>query len=153
MYRFAAPLRFYEEDLRDVIIVFSEQTKAISQNAADYIVSYDVIAKDEKNKLNNLSKDYFDFLLSHSNQYFKEIDQFLTDPKNDKYTRMYGNTVSDLKAKILLERDRFTEFQYLIEHLVTFVVENNADKLHDIRSIVRVFLHFMYFNCDIGKTK
>jgi hypothetical protein len=153
LYKFIAPLRFYEKDLREIIIVFSERTKIISQIAADYIITYDLIAKEEKNKLNNLSKEYFDFLLSHSNLYFKDIDQFLTDPKNDRYTRMYSNTVSDLQAKILLERNRFAEFQFLIEHLVDFVVDSNQDKLRDIRSLVRVFVHFMYFNCDLGRTK
>lgn len=153
LYKFAAPLRFYEKDLRDIIIFFSAQSKNLSQKASDYITSFDLIDKEQKNELNNLSKEYFDFILDHSNQYFKDIEQFLLDPKNDKYTKMYANTVSDLQAKIILERSRFTEFQYLIEHLVDFVVTNNGEKLNDIRNLVRVFIHFMYFNCDIGKTK
>ena len=31
LYKFQAPLRFYEKELRDVIIVFSENSKAIQQ--------------------------------------------------------------------------------------------------------------------------
>lgn len=153
LYQFIAPLRFYEKDLREVVVIFSEQSQTISNKATEYILNYDIVAKEEKNKLNGLSKDYFDFILKHSNQYFKDIEEFLIDPRNDKYTRMYSNTVSDLQARILLERNRFSEFQFLIEHLIDFVVERNQDKLKDIRSLVRVFIHFMYFNCDIGKTK
>jgi hypothetical protein len=149
--KFIAPLRFYEKELRDVIIVFSSQSEAISNEAKSYIKTFTVIDKEKKNELNNLSKEYFDFIKSHSIQYFEEIETFLRDPKNETYTRMYSNTVSDLKAKIILDRNKFADFMYLIEHLIVYTVENNEEKLKDFRKIVRVFIHFMYFNCDIGK--
>jgi hypothetical protein len=152
LYKFQAPLRFYEKELKEVIIVFSEQNKTISTEAKSYITSFTVIDKDKKNELNNLSKDYFDFLKSHSLQYFEEIEKFLRDPKNETYTRMYSNTVSDLQGAITTQRNRFNEFEHIIEHLIDYTVGNNEDKLKHIRRIVRVFLHFMYFNCDIGKT-
>ena len=74
--KFLSPLRFYEKDLRDVIIVFSEQSKAISTEAKSYITSFTVIDKEKKNELNDLSKEYFEFLKSHSLQYFEEIEKF-----------------------------------------------------------------------------
>lgn len=152
LYKFIDPLRFYEKDLRDVIIVFTEQSKTISNEAKSYITNFTVIDKEKKNDLNDLSKEYFEFLKSHSLQYFEEIEDFLRNPKNDVYTRMYSNTVSDLQAKIILDRNRFTDFMHLIEHLVDYMVGNNQDKLNNLRKIVRVFIHFMYFNCDIGRT-
>jgi hypothetical protein len=36
--------------------------------------------------------------------------------------------------------------------MINFIVDNNTD-IKDLRRIVRVFIHFMYFNCDIGRTK
>ncbi len=153
LYKFIAPLRFYEKELRDVIIVFAEQSKAISTEAKSYITSFTVIDKEKKNELNNLSKDYFEFLKSHSLQYFEEIEKFLRDPKNETYTRMYSNTVSDLQDAITIQRNRFNEFEHIIGHLVDYTVGNNEEKLKDLRKIVRVFIHFMYFNCDIGKTE
>lgn len=151
LYKFQAPLRFYEKELRDVIIVFSDQSKAISKEANSYITSFTVIDKQKKNELNNLSKDYFDFLKNNSLQYFEEIEKFLRDPKNETYMKMYSNTVSDLQAQIILQRSRFTDFMHLIEHLVAFTVGNYEAEMKDLRKIVRVFIHFMYFNCDIGK--
>jgi hypothetical protein len=153
MHRFLEPLRFYEKDLRDLIVLFAGQSRQVSAAAAEYITNLDLIDKDEKNALNNLGKEYFDFMLDHSTKHFSDIQNFLTDPRNDQYTRKYANTVSDLQAKIILERNRFTEFQMVIEHLVSFLVENNEEKLIEQRQLVRVFIHFMYFNCDIGKTK
>lgn len=152
LYKFQAPLRFYEKELRDVIIVFSDQRKAILNEAKSYITSFTVIDKVKKNELNNLSKDYFEFLKNHSLQYFEEIEKFLREPKNELYMKMYSNTVSDLQDAIIIERNRFNEFEHIIKHLVDYTVGNNEDKLKELRKIVRVFLHFMYFNCDIGKT-
>jgi hypothetical protein len=153
LYMFIAPLRFKEKDLRDVIIVFDKKRKDISTEAKSYLTSFTVIDKEKKNDLNNLGAEYFEFIKSNSLQYFEDIEKFLRDPKNDKYQRMYSNTVSDLQAAIILERNRFIEFERIIEHLVVYTVENNQEKLHDLRNIVRVFIHFMYFNCDIGKTE
>jgi hypothetical protein len=152
LYKFQAPLRFYEKELRDVIIVFSEQSIAIATEAKSYITSFRAIDKEKKNELNNLGKDYFQFLKNHSLQHFEEIEKFLRDPKNELYMKMYSNTVSDLQGAITVERNRFNEFEHIIEHLIAYIVGNNEKELKDIRRIVRVFLHFMYFNCDIGKT-
>ena len=153
LHKFLAPLRFYEKDLRDVIVIFSDKSKAISTEAKSYIKDFTVIDKVKKNELNNLSKEYFDFLKEHSIQYFNEIENFLIDPKNVSFARMYSNTVSDLQEAIILERDSFNEFEYIIKHLIDYMVLNNEEKLKDLRKIVRIFIHFMYFNCDIGKTK
>ena len=152
LHKFIAPLRFFEKDLKEVIIVFADQTKDIAKEADDFIKNFSVVDKNKKNELNNLSKDYFDFINTHSLSYFKQIESFLFEPRNAKYTGMYSRTVSDLQAKIILERDRFTDFMHLIEHLVEFVVQNNPTELKDLRDKVRVFIHFMYFNCDIGKS-
>lgn len=153
IYKFTSPLRFYEKDLKDVIIFFSDNRRKIADESHNYINQFDNISKEEKNKLNNLSSDYFDFIKQHSLRYFTEIDNFLKDPKNETYTKYYANTISDLQAKILLERERFNDFKELLEHIISFVVENNEDNLREHRLVVRVFVHFMYFNCDIGKTK
>jgi hypothetical protein len=151
--KFFYPLRFYEKDLREVILVFAEQSQAIAKDVRSYIQNFAMINKEEKNRLNNLSEEYFEFIKRHSLQYFEEIERFLKDPKNDRFTRYYANTISDLQEAIILERDRFNEFEHVIKHLIDYVVRNNEEKLKDLRRIVRVFIHFMYFNCDLGKTK
>ena len=153
LYMFIAPLRFYEKDLRDIIVFFAENSKEISSNANDYIKSFTMIDKDSKNEINSLSKEYFEFIKNHSLQYFDGIETFLRDPRNETYTKMYSNTVSDLQEAITVERNRFNEFEHIIRHLVDYTVGKNENKLKDLRKTVRVFIHFMYFNCDIGKTE
>lgn len=149
--KFMFPLRFREKNIRDVIIAFSETIEDLTNNIDNYLHDYTQISKERKNELNNLAKEYFEFIKDHSLPYFKQIEEFLKSPTNAVFTKKYSNTVSDLQAKILLERDRFGEFQYLLEHIIDYVVENNKSDLEDFSNVVRVFIHFMYFNCDIGK--
>jgi hypothetical protein len=99
------------------------------------------------------SKEYFEFIKNRSLQYFEEIERFLHDPKNEVYTKMYSNTVSDLQASIILERNKFDEFERVIEHIVNVVANLDDDNLRNLREIIRVFVHFMYFSCDIGRTE
>ena len=149
--KFQAPLRFYEKDLKKVIIIFSQQSKAIVTEANNYITSFTIIEKEKKNELNNLSKEYFDFIIKHSLQYFGEIEKFLRNPNNIDYQKMYSKTVGDLQEVIIIDRTHFNKFEHILKHLNDYIVQNNEDILIDLRDIVRVFIHFMYFNCDIGK--
>lgn len=76
LYRFVSPLRFYEKDLREIIIFFSENIQTISTEASDFVKSYTIVDKEVKNQLNDLSKEYFEFIKTHSLQYFESIDAF-----------------------------------------------------------------------------
>ncbi len=148
--KFMFPLRFREKNIKEVIIAFSDTIGDLAHNVDHYLQDYTQISKERKNELNNLAKDYFEFMKQRSLPYFNQIEEFLKSPSNTVFTRKYSNTVSDLQATILLERDRFGEFQHLLEHIINYVVENNKEDLEDFSRVVRVFVHFMYFNCDIG---
>ena len=152
LYKFLYPLTFREKQIRDVVILFEQKRHEITKNAVGGILDdFSSISKEEKNKLKDLGNTYCEFRQSHSLKFFEEIERFLKDPKNKQFARYYENTVSDLQAKIILERSQFKAFEFLIEHLINYGVDNNKTELEDIRNMVRVFFHFMYFNCDIGR--
>jgi hypothetical protein len=153
LHKFLAPLRFFEKELKEVILMFSTESPKLANQAAQIVASFDMVTKDNKNRLNGLGKEYFDFITNHSLSYFAQIDAFLKDPKNEVYLKMYNRTISDLQAKVVMERSRFGDFMHLLEHLIDYVVHNNTSDMMAVRDIVRVFIHFMYFNCDIGKSK
>ena len=50
-------------------------------------------------------------------------------------------------------RDEFPSFMEVIEHIVNTIVDLDKEEIKDRRNLFRIFVHFMYFNCDIGKTK
>lgn len=141
------PLRFYDEDIKNIIISF-HNAKDIDQTTIESDLLY--ISKEEKNLKNNLSEEYFEHLQNHSLPYFDTIDQFFRDPRNAKYLNMYLNTISELQEKIILERKRYDKFDEILYYLAKYVVNRNDDLL-SIRRFVPIFIHYMYFNCDIGK--
>lgn len=149
--KFLTPFRFYEKDIRDVIILFDEQRDEISKIAEDQSLRFRFVEKEEKNRINGLGAEYFEYMQNESLSSFHKIEHFLQDPKNKEYAHRYENTASDLRANIALERANFPAFENLIEYLYEYIWEHNEAELKNIRPLVRIFLHFMYFNCDIGK--
>jgi len=149
------PLRFFESDLCEVIKFFHVQSKAISIEVEDYSSKVDTnfsyISKEEKNLKNNLSEDYFIYIKELSLPYFNSISNFLSDPKNEEHTESYLNTVAELQSKITAKRDEFDKFESIITHLYDYVFQNNLEEMRKDRRLILTFLHFMYYNCDIGK--
>lgn len=146
------PLQFYEEDLREIIIAFSQSE--IKKNAIELIKKkISRIAIEEKNKLNNLSKHYFDYVFKKSYLEFDRIEAFLENPINQLYKKYYDNTVADLQEKIMVYGSDYLTFDFVFHYLFEYVFQNNIVKLKDCRPLIRIFLHYMYHNCDIGKEK
>jgi len=143
------PLEFYEQDLQELVIVFSkcsfteEQVKNIQEDLAR-------IPLEEKNKLNNLSKEYFENSLKNSYEYFNRIKRFLDDPRNYTLKDMYKNTISDLQDAFLIKKDDFYSMEYFFDACYKKISDERELELRNNRSLIRVFLHYMYFNCDIG---
>ena len=144
------PLQFYEDDLQEIIIAFSE-----ADIQADKIerISDEIsrIGIESKNEFNKLSKDYFDYVFKKSYLRFGQIGDFLEDPKNHLYKKYYDNTVADLQEKIVVKRNDYATFDEIFIYLYDYVLQSNSEKLKDNRQLIRIFLHYMYHNCDIGK--
>jgi len=150
--RLLLPLQFYEDDLRDIIIAFSKVDMQVSKirEIRDEISRIDV---EQKNEINKLSKDYFDLVLKKSYSEFGKIRAFLEDPKNYRYKEYYENTVADLNEKIVIYRGDYVTFDEIFSYIYDYILLNSIQKLKDKRRLIRVFLHYMYHNCDIGKEK
>lgn len=148
--RLLLPLQFYEEDLKEIIIAFAN-TKISSDKIKEIKDEISKIDIEKKNELNNLNKEYFDSSFKKSINEFGQIKAFLEDPKNRKLKNYYDNTISDLQAKIPVKREEYKTFEEIIEYLFNYVLENNRNQLRNQRRLIRVFLHYMYANCQIGR--
>ena len=145
------PDRFYEIDIRNVILLFAKDStwkkSIVPVNSND--LSY--IDKIQKNKLNDVDEAYFASIKEHSLKFFDSIDDFLKDPRNEELLDLYENTVSDLRGYILknLEHHSFTQ---ILEFIIDTIAGEPTDSdIFRKRSLVRVFVHYMYWNCDIGR--
>ena len=139
------PLNFDENDLRLIVNSFSKLDKKKGE-LSKIPENRDI---ENKNKLNALSKEYFDNVIKKNLIYFGQIRAFLTDSINKEYLDKYENTIDDINAKIIVHRTDFEKFEMILEFLYDFIVENNTE-LKNKRRLVRLFLHYMYYNCDIG---
>lgn len=145
------PLRFFADDIKEVIITFHKYHKKIEiENDSDFMY----INKEEKNKLNNLSKDYFDYLKQDSLPYFNEVDNFLKNPINLVFKDYYLDTVRELNSKIIEDRDEYYRFEEIINEIYYKILESDeSGKLRQKKRLIYLFLDYMYYNCDIGKKR
>jgi len=152
LHKLLLPFQFYEKDLKEIIIAFSEAEIKVNEieEIKDKISRIKI---EDKNELNKLSKGYFEDVFKKSYSEFDRIETFLENPINQLYKKYYDNTVADLQEKIVVYRKDYVTFDDIFHYLFEYIFQNNIDKLKDCRQLIRIFLHYMYHNCDIGKEK
>ena len=138
------PINFNENDLKEIINSFSKINK--KKRALPEIPKRDI---EKKNELNKLSAEYFNNVIKKNLLYLEDIRMFLTNPMNAEYLGKYENTIGDINEEIIIHRNEFDKFDLIFKYLYSFIVENNPE-LTSNRNLVRLFLHYMYYNCDIG---
>lgn len=147
--RLLLPLQFYEDDLRDLVLTLSRadiQRQDLSK-IEDEIRS---ISISEKNALNRLSEDYFADVFKRSVDDFARIRAFLADPRNADSLTMYHNTAADINAQISIHRNDYSAFEELLDYIYRLVLDVSTPALRNNRRLIRAFIHYMYFHCDIG---
>lgn len=146
--RFRGPLRFSPEDLRSIITAFHGNLDIIpGDESGRYRFEY--LELEEKNKLNQLSERYFQYIRDNSEAYFAKIDAFLKNPINAQLAEYYYDIADEFNSKLTIRRDQFGAFDEVFELLYDEIL----DRVPDIRprKLINVFLHFMYRHCDIGQ--
>ena len=146
-------IHFYEQDIKDVIEEFSSGfTQNVSSSPSD-IMSFDYIEKEEKNKLNSLSDDYFQYIQDEHLPYFYKVDGFLKDPKNDELLEKYRETAFEINSQIQTKRSQYKSFDEILGSLYDGLLAKGSSVLVKNRTLYIVFFNYMYWNCDIGKKR
>lgn len=145
--QFQAPLRIYSQDIADVIETFHVQKDSL---LSQFDFSYTKL--EEKNQLNKLSPEYFQYLRENSGKYFSQIQTFLGKPQNKRHETMYYAIADEIKSKITATRSSYVNFDDVLVFLYDSILKQYPALTQDGRSrFVSVFLHYMYCNCDIGQ--
>lgn len=152
--RYEMPNQFYEKDIRDVIVLFSKKSIWPKHKPTCSItkgITY--IDKIRKNELNGVDEDYFSDIKAHSLMYFDDIDRFLKDPKNNQYLKLYLNTVDELRLYLRANKKDYS-FVELLDKIIKEIIgtDYNAE-IFKSKALVTIFVHYMYWNCDLGKTE
>lgn len=144
------PIRFFEDDIKEVILCFSEEVDEISniiENNEDFYRP----EIEQKNKINNLSERCFKHIQENSINHFEKIEDFLHDRRNEKYLKKYLSTAEELNNKIVCNRTEFEYFDKIFDALYTYIVEKSNNNLRFPKNLIWIFLHYMYYKCDIGE--
>lgn len=144
----AAPLHFAHQDISEIVKEFNKTWDRKLDSDAKYDFSYVEIEK--KNQINGLTEDYFNYIKQDSEKYFWQITDFLQNPINSEYENLYSGLADELKGKLITNRDNFSNFDEALEYVHNYCIENNP-YLSKNKKLLKVFIHYMYCNCDIGK--
>ena len=149
--QYRSPLNIHPKDLQSVIKHFRDQiSKNYTTNMKDDMPDFLYISMDKKNEINNLTNEYYQYVTEGSEKYFHHIYGFLKNPRNQEYRKLYNETAYDFRGVIISRRSDYDKFDEILEE----VFYNSYSKLenHGVnKHLLKVFIHFMYFNCDIGK--
>lgn len=144
-----APFSVKPDDLTEVIQGFHDaiNDEGSTFNSAENFVHID---KKTKNKVNRLSEEYDQVIRANSLLYFADIKSFLGNPRNSNFRDLYHDTADELKQKIVAHRDEFERFDHVLTFVYDTMISENPS-LKGKRRYVSVFLHYMYYDCDIGQ--
>lgn len=147
-----SPLRIHPDELAAVIRGFDSNKHVVDSaiNSMKNFPKYPGIVK--KNKINGLTEDYFQYIQKNSTPYFAEIKEFLEKARNVELKRAYHNAADELHEKIIVHRSEFNEFDRIFVNLYDQFVEQ-CPQLKGMAQLIHVFLHYMYCNCDFGKSQ
>jgi len=149
------PFEFSDEEIKEIILTFKQQLPSMSVDIQDEVeklkYDYSHIEKDQKNEKNLLSESYYkNEILSKSLMDFDKIGEFLNNPINSELKDYYFDTANELSQMITLRRDNFTAFEELFVFIYKLICDGAVD-LKGSKRHVTTFLHYMYFECLIGK--
>ena len=144
------PVRFNRDDLVQIIHDFAEFVQ--KRNGLPRSESLQHLKLEEKNRLNGISELYFSDLQRHSMPQFEQIRSFLENPRNEVPLNLYRDTADDLRGQLrtMLSQNTVASLEEGFDQIRDQFIASD-EKLKTKRRWVRVFLDYMYSNCDIGQ--
>lgn len=145
--RFDTPIRIQIDDLTTIITAFHS---SLAEGFRPSPENFTFVPKPQKNKINKLSEPYFEEIRTRSLPYFKQIEDFLKNPRNIEFREMYDDTTDEIRRKITSSGETFGSFDDALTYIIDHVTLNN-EALRRRRRFAAIFLHYMYYTCDIGQ--
>jgi hypothetical protein len=144
-----SPLIISPDDLSEVVQAFARQKDAIKDVLDDPPTAR--VSYEQKNAINNMTKDY---AVALRKKYLKEtpkIRTFLAAPENIALLHLYESVVDEFQLKIIANRKDYQTFDDVTEYLKDLLF-NRDPVLRQHRRLTRCILFYMYWNCDLGDT-
>jgi hypothetical protein len=150
---FEYPLLVEPDELAEIIVAFANNKAVFSEVDINKQIKKSKKIKrttfNDKNKRNNLSDEYAKLINENMIHYFDDITCFLAQPENDKSKNLYDEVAEEFNMKIMAHKREFHLFDKVLNYLYDFLIDRDGD-LKRNKKLTRVFLHYMYYYCDIG---
>ena len=150
--RFHIPLDFTPEDYRDIINGLYAHRDAVETSFDSEHDFKDYPGFDGKNVVNGVSSDYGNHIKEDSMPHFDAIGRFLKNPRNDKLTKKYHAVAVELKGQLIVHAEDFKSFEYALESIPRLIQDRSSElQVFEKRRLLKIMIHYMYVNCEIGK--
>jgi hypothetical protein len=146
-----SPLIISSDQLSEVVQALARQRDAVSALLDDPPTAR--MSYEDKNSLNNMSKEY---ATAQRKKYLKETQQirtFLAAPENHELLQTYESVVDEFQMKIISKQKDSQNFDVVMEYLLELLFARDPilrQLAH--KRLTRAMLFYMYWNCDIGKS-
>jgi hypothetical protein len=144
-----SPLLVSPEELSEVIESLGEYKEPILKQ---FTTPTFRTSLEEKNKLNQMSKEYADKQIKYFLKETNKIKQFLSDPYNEELRTKYETAVIEFNLEIITNQKDYQTFDKIMNYLAKLLFARN-EILNRNKKLTRAILFYMYWNCDIGKSK
>ena len=147
-----SPILFTPDDIRDVIVAFHTHRNNILSTFDSQYDFKDYPGIDKKNEINGLSDRYYGYIQESSLPRFSEIEHFLKNPRNRYLAEQYHAVADELKGQIITHLNKYATFDEALEHVFQLMHERSSElKSPAHRRLAKIFVHYMYCDCDIGE--
>ena len=106
----------------------------------------------EKNRLNDVSDEYFKNCIEEDYTEFRAFDKFFKDPINQEYQKKYKFILKEIKSKIIARRNNGESMEQILSTLFDYAkTDTNLNLFNRNSHLADVLANYMYVNCDIGR--
>jgi len=147
-----SPLLFTPEDYRDIIEALYAN-RATIENAWDSEHDFkDYPTLPKKNEINGVSVEYDTHIREDSMPAFDAIESFLQNPRNEQIKEQYHAVANELKGQLIVHQNQFETFDEALETVPQLIQERSSElQQFARRRLLKIMIHYMYVNCDIGR--
>lgn len=143
-----SPLIVSPDELSEVVQALARHIKG-AVNALD-VPPTPRTGYEKKNQINNMTAEYAKVLRMRYLKYTAQVKVFLADPENEELLRLYESVVEEFQLNIIAKRKDYQSFDEVMNHLTRLLIERDP-LLRANKTLTRVMLFYMYWNCDIGE--
>lgn len=149
--RFRIPLDFSPDDYRDIIEGLHAHRDVVG-TGFDSAHEFDGPGFQQKNTINGLSEEYAAHIRDDSMPYFHDVARFLKNPRNEELAEKYHAVANELKGQLIVHQQQFESFVHALD-AIPRLIQDRAPELQAAkkRRLLKIMIHYMYANCEIGK--